>query len=324
MLASLKIAACLILVTLITSLPARAEDDWYQIDIIIFKPTAVSLDEETWPAVKPEYPADVLSVHPPAPFRLSQLEQAAITPDAMLETPESERLSRDDFAFSSASRSNRNRRVIETVTRQTNPQTPGEEVIGEDGEVLPTETLPSVSIDELIEQAMSGGNPDSPGSIAFQRTETNSSLQKVLGSLRRSSRFNVLAHQSWIQPLGSEPSPMMVQTGQRYDDRFEIEGTVSLRRSRFLHIDTNLWYTVFEPREGGVNPFIQGFDSSLPDAVLNEYQDLVEVERQRGQYFPARTHVMEQTRRMRSNELHYLDHPLFGIVVKINQVPTPE
>lgn len=117
---------------------------------------------------------------------------------------------------------------------------------------------------------------------------------------------------------------MMVQTGQRYDDRFEIEGTLSFRRSRFLHVDTQLWYTVFEPREIGANPFLRGFESTLPDAVLQEHRDLVEVERQRGQYFPARTHVMDQTRRMRSNELHYLDHPLFGIVVQINQVPTPE
>ncbi|MGV0034771.1 MAG: CsiV family protein [Candidatus Azotimanducaceae bacterium WSBS_2022_MAG_OTU7] len=32
---------------------------------------------------------------------------------------------------------------------------------------------------------------------------------------------------------------------------------------------------------------------------------------------------MFQSRRMRSDELHYIDHPLFGIVVRINRF-TPE
>lgn len=34
-----------------------------------------------------------------------------------------------------------------------------------------------------------------------------------------------------------------------------------------------------------------------------------------------RTVVMQQTRRMRSDEVHYLDHPLFGVLVKITPLP---
>lgn len=34
-----------------------------------------------------------------------------------------------------------------------------------------------------------------------------------------------------------------------------------------------------------------------------------------------RTVVMQQTRRMRSGEVHYLDHPLFGVLVKITPLP---
>lgn len=37
-----------------------------------------------------------------------------------------------------------------------------------------------------------------------------------------------------------------------------------------------------------------------------------------------RTVVMQQTRRMRSDEVHYLDHPLFGVLVKITPLPGNE
>jgi len=57
--------------------------------------------------------------------------------------------------------------------------------------------------------------------------------------------------------------------------------------------------------------------------VLADYQDLEEVERRRGQYAPARTHRMLQSRRMRSSEMHYLDHPLFGVIVRINRFELP-
>ena len=36
-----------------------------------------------------------------------------------------------------------------------------------------------------------------------------------------------------------------------------------------------------------------------------------------------RTVVIDESRRMRSNELHYLDHPLFGMVIKITSYEAP-
>ncbi len=40
-------------------------------------------------------------------------------------------------------------------------------------------------------------------------------------------------------------------------------------------------------------------------------------------YFVDRTVVMRQNRRMRSNEVHYLDHPLFGVLIKITPIAAP-
>ena len=177
----------------------------------------------------------------------------------------------------------------------------------------------ALSVEDIIDTALALNNANSEGALAFSSREADSSLQAILRSLRRSSRFTVLSQQSWVQPIGSEPTPVLVQAGQRYDDRFEVEGTLSFTRSRFLHLQTNLWYTVFEPKSGESNPFLAGFQSNLSDEILSQHPELVKVERERGQYFAARTHPMFQSRRMRSDELHYIDHPLFGIVVRINR-----
>ena len=299
---------------------------WYQIDVILFKPKSTDLDEESWPEVAGTYPAHVTAVTDGDVFKLSQLEQLdVLLPTAAVDVePE---LGTNDFAFEGQSSRNRNRRVIERVTGVSDGVSDGdsnEDSGGDSGngsnEANSAAGIPAaLSVEDIIDTALALSSANSEGALAFSSREANSSLQAILRSLRRSSRFTVLSQQSWVQPIGSEPTPILIQAGQRYDDRFEVEGTLSFTRSRFLHLQTNLWYTVFEPRSGESNPFLAGFQSNLSDEILSQHPELVKVERERGQYFAARTHPMFQSRRMRSDELHYIDHPLFGIVVRINR-----
>ena len=295
---------------------------WYQIDVIFFKPKSTDLDEESWPKVTRNYQADITAVANGGLFKLSQLEQLdVLLPDATVDVaPE---FGTDDFAFEKQSSRNKNRRVIERVTGVSYEDSIGGTDKGSGNTSDPAGSVPGIPAalptEDIIDVLLAKGSASSVGALAFSRRETDSSLQTILRSLRRSSQFSVLSHQSWIQPIGSEPTPILVQAGQRYDDRFEVEGSLALTRSRFLHIQTNLWYTVFEPRSQESKPFLEGFQSNLSDEILSQHTELVKVERERGQYFAAKTHLMFQSRRMRSDELHYIDHPLFGIVVRINR-----
>lgn len=315
---------------------------WYQIDVILFRPNVTDLDEENWSDVAGTYPAEVISVTKGDIFKLSQLEQLdASLPKGTVELEQE--LSNKDFAFEGQSNRNRNRRVIERVTglseddsnyhsnNHSNNHSNGGLSNDSNGglgnasnEAASASEIPAaLSVEDIIDAALAKADANSQGALAFSNTEADSSLQAILRNLRRSSQFNVLGHQSWVQPIGSIPTPVLVQAGQRYGDRFEVEGTLSFTRARFLHLQTNLWYTLFEPRTGESNPLMAGFQSALPDEILSQHQDLVKVERERGQYFAARTLPMLQSRRLRSDELHYIDHPLFGIVVRINRF-TPE
>jgi hypothetical protein len=299
---------------------------WYQVDVILFKPRRADLDDESWPEHEKSYPADVVAVTDPRPFKLSQLKQLGEQP--VIEATEVPALRTDEFAFQSSSRNRQNRRVIESLTGVTrddsaidategaNPENPGAQ---ENLEMpLSPTSEPAIDIDTLI----AGALQNSYGRIAFSTAEA-SSLETIERSLNRSSRFDVLSHQSWIQPIDENPMPIIVQAGKRYDDRYELEGTLTLSRSRYLHVATDLWYTTFEPRGVNRQPGMEGYTedptAGIPGELLTEYPELVQVERQRGQFYPARTHIMAQSRRMRSDELHYVDHPLFGMVIRVNR-----
>lgn len=310
-----------------TCLTAIADDEqvetWYQVDVILFKPRTTNLDEESWPEFEPAYPVNVHAITQPAPFKLSQLEQIEDLPttrdDSLSNLPGG-----DEFVFESRSMRERNRQVIESLSASASEDQEEAEsekpnpIVSTEATQDGTEGIPpqmTVDYTALLPEA----DPYSAGSLAFSSTHEDSSLFDIQRSLRRSSRFDVLGHYSWMQPINSEPTPVMMQSGQRYDDRFEVEGTLSFSRSRFLHVEADLWYTIFESRGGSASRVPTEVETTLDNETLKSYKNLLEVERQRGLYFPARVHKMMQTRRMRSDELHYLDHPLFGVIVRINR-----
>ena len=78
----------------------------------------------------------------------------------------------------------------------------------------------------------------------------------------------------------------------RDPSRVAIDGTLRVHRARYLHVQADLLY--YRPVDGGG-----------------------------GAPMPAEDDPNE-SRRMRSRELHYLDHPLFGVLVEAWPVELPE
>ena len=274
-------------------LPATESDlpDWYRIDIILFTPREPALDDEAWPTMTPAYPAEMMSIADrgsPRPYRLSQLEQLHASTLAF----ETERNPRPLQASGTDAPA-----LIEQTSEL--PDSPDKDSPGE----VATSPDPATLAEDKRQIAAGLAFADLGGS----------STGSLAGRLGRSSDFNLLAQRSWIQPVGREPVPIMLQAGERYDDLYEIEGTLSFSRSHHLHVRAQLWYTQFEARGQAPEPLAP----ALPKKVLDANRDLLAVENRRGRFAPAARYAMRQSRPMRSNELHYLDHPLFGVMVTI-------
>ncbi|MGD2055914.1 MAG: CsiV family protein [Gammaproteobacteria bacterium] len=121
-------------------------------------------------------------------------------------------------------------------------------------------------------------------------------LDNVAGALQRSGAYRVLAHRAWRQTAydRSNTVPYRLQPSGR-DAPYELDGTIRLIRERFLHLDVDL---VLRKERRYDEPGTAGFADG-PVYRLNE------------------------TRRVRSNELHYFDNPWFGVIAKVTPHEQP-
>lgn len=102
----------------------------------------------------------------------------------------------------------------------------------------------------------------------------------------RRGGYRIIGHGMWLQPVPDRGTaiPLLLQLGERADGGlYEVEGTVSVTRGRYLHIDVQLWKNNLGPLIGERHSYIE----------------------------------LRESRRMRSREVHYLDHPVLGMLVKI-------
>lgn len=153
--------------------------------------------------------------------------------------------------------------------------------------------------------------------------------------LERNNQYRVLFHGGWRQPFAEnrqEPA-ILITGGEQYGDHYELEGSIQLSLRTYLHIDTNLWLARFNTNFGQERapwpPLPQrpnqrvdtdilfrfdGGNSSLQQP-FNQNWDYEAILAQ--PYVVENIVVLNQSRRMRSGEIHYLDHPQMGLLIKL-------
>lgn len=107
-------------------------------------------------------------------------------------------------------------------------------------------------------------------------------LNAIEDTLKRSRNYQPLAHLSWTQPGFPRIAAKAISINSLVPTTSGLVGEIALSRGRYLHLTLDLVYT--EPGAGGG---------------------------------PPQRFALRQTRRMRSNERHYIDHPRIGVVAVI-------
>jgi hypothetical protein len=168
-------------------------------------------------------------------------------------------------------------------------------------------------------------------------------LTRQATSLQREGGYQVLFHQSWRQPINASARnapAIFIQGGSSYGQHSELEGSITLSMPQLLQVNTRLWLTRFEPNYGqepgewvalpktpiqlraelqaeahmepttlfGGSKDWQSNDTSVLPVFKNEAAE---------PYIPQRIILQEEERRMRAGELHYIDHPILGVVIQI-------
>ncbi len=137
------------------------------------------------------------------------------------------------------------------------------------------------------------------------------------GLLTPGRGYRPLFSARWRQPIPERNAvPVRIQGGQVLaDGQPELVGEISLDRGRYLHLRTSLYLRLplSEQTRVTLRPAAHN-DTSAPTLTQADDQPLLQVASTR----PSRLTVkMEQGRRMRSDEIHYLDHPLFGLLIRV-------
>lgn len=159
---------------------------------------------------------------------------------------------------------------------------------------------------------------DNPGiePRAFQLLNpSNFAMNDLSQQLLKSRRYRILSHVAWRQPtvelansravhvhdelmqeedrVPASNKPLVLNDFEQTETTKRFDGTVTVSLSRYLHLKTDITY---------YNPEVY-----LAEQIAQQTIDAPNIE-----YFK-----LVESRRMRSKELHYIDHPYFGIIALI-------
>jgi hypothetical protein len=138
-----------------------------------------------------------------------------------------------------------------------------------------------------------------PGmSTAQIQPASNNTLNSIASRLSSSSQYRVHYHQSWQQYIMRQGSAKAVKISSA--DGL-VEGTVRLDKASYLHASVILWLKL---NAGNANNWS---DASPTGTDITA---------------PHNPHLVE-SRRIRSNELDFFDHPKMGALLKITPINTP-
>jgi len=133
-------------------------------------------------------------------------------------------------------------------------------------------------------------------------------LGGVYSELRSSREYRPILHLAWRQPQLPQSRSKYVHirktdgTGQQdgFEDAYvKLDGVVRIRSSQFLHADVDLLYFIDAVTESFINANAGNQEASQIAATFAE---------------------LKETRRMKLNDLHYFDHPVFGILLRVSRL----
>ena len=161
--------------------------------------------------------------------------------------------------------------------------------------------------------------PDLKNSIDFSNIESDDKdgfkllspgmykLGGVYNELKASRNYRPLLHMAWQQPQLTQSRSKFVRVkktegassqGDTYDPLVKADGVIRIRSAQFLHADVDMFYFLNALSESFIQSSAETSDTNMIRADFAE---------------------LKESRRMKLNELHYFDHPVFGVFIRVSR-----
>lgn len=187
---------------------------------------------------------------------------------------------------------------------------------------------------------------------AFYRLPTSErQLNAQAQKLERNGRFELLFHSAWRQIITNKKSSraILINGGTTFGQHQTLEGSIRLSVATYLELQTNLWFSQFDLNVGqevtrtwpeiplrpnysvaGANNLSLDSNLELDQALAKENGQLTKSNfdsnasanaTTTSEYITRQIILLQQERDMRSGEIHYIDHPVLGVIVQITPYP---
>jgi hypothetical protein len=171
-------------------------------------------------------------------------------------------------------------------------------------------------------------------------------LADKAAAMVRNGRYRILFHEAWLQPMISQAESVPIVLDRSGDGGAwpALQGSIKLYLASYVYLETNLWLnTQAEYLPGSwrmpappLAPMSKAPNSDLPAPAQPAGQpaiartqpsamitasgnDGIGVSETLGPDYPFRHAVLlQQTRRIPSGEIAYVDHPLLGVLVQVS------
>jgi len=329
------------------------ERDWYYVETLFFRHRSPPDDEDFSRQPPPRHRSGIAALEPPPP---SYIERMAALPEEPLDFPrleqfdciaptqvpwmESIEVAPPPADSESVQDEDESLPAEQEVIPDDQEATPDAQAVPGEAQAVAGEPAADASDEEESETPQPivsfapvptgppAPTPEERAHWAFEEFERglvldgwrwrydNLSLRSAATRMRRSDDYDVLHHGGWLQAVPPRDSarPLLIQLGGPMPDAtFELEGSVSVTLGRFLHFAAQVWLRQ-DPIE--TLPELEAESTGGMEAVSADAD---------GSDTDGSGYVMlSESRRMRPGEVHYLDHPWLGILVRIEEVEPPE
>ena len=194
---------------------------------------------------------------------------------------------------------------------------------------LSQEDIEKIVREDQLKNIQPNVNIDSPDFklIDFSRDDfvqlspDDSDFQQTNRTLERDPEHRLLFHGLWRQAVQQKSNavPIYIEGGLAYGDYHELQGSATIRFNESedrLVIDAQLWlieFSIIKTSE---------LDWELPE-IPETLKSQNSVTSSSLTYYANKVYSMNQSREMRSNEFHYLDHPAIGIIIIVKPYDVP-
>ena len=198
-----------------------------------------------------------------------------------------------------------------------------------DDDSLSQEDIENIVREDQLKNIQPNVNVDSPDFklIDFSRDDfvqlspDESDFQQTNRTLEREPGYRLLFHGLWHQAVQQKSNavPVYIEGGLSYGDNYELQGSATIRFNESedrVVIDAQLWLIEFS--------IIRNSELDWP---LPEIPETLKPQNSATSsaltYYANKVYTMNQSREMRSNEFHYLDHPAIGMIILVKPYDVP-